>query len=272
MTLGPLSPQVFTILGTIIEERAGLQYRIEDLELLREKVLPRAQEKGFDSLLDYYYFLRYDALGGAELDVLIETLVVHETYFFRESDQLQALVQEIIAPAVKEGRTLRIWCAACSTGEEAITLRILLARAGLLDKVQVLASDISHRALGRARLGEYAANSMRAVPEDVPGPWLTRRDKRVEVSAALRETIDWRCVNLTDPLAVRALGKFDHILCRNVLIYFGDQTVRRVVASLTEALLPGGLLLIGASESLLRYGTSLSCEERGGAFFYRRAS
>jgi chemotaxis protein methyltransferase CheR len=254
----------------IIEERAGLQY--EDPQFLFDKVLPRAQEMGFDSLLDYYYFLRYDPLGGAELDLLIETLVVHESYFFRECDQLQALVQEIIAPAVKEGRTLRIWCAACSFGEEVITLRILLAKAGLLDDVQILASDISQRALGRARRGEYAAHAARALPKDVPDNWLTRREKRVEVSAALRETIDWRCVNLTDPLAVRALGKFDHVLCRNVLIYFGDRTVRRVIESLTEALLPGGLLLIGASESLLRYGTSLSCEERGGAFFYRRAS
>jgi chemotaxis protein methyltransferase CheR len=259
-----------TILGTIIEERAGLQY--EDLKFLFDKVLPRAQEMGFDSLLDYYYFLRYDPLGGAELDALIETLVVHESYFFRECDQLQALVQEIIAPAVKEGRTLRIWCAACSFGEEVVTLQILLAKAGLQGSVQILASDISERALGRARRGEYAANAARALPKDVPDHWLTWREKRVEVSAALREMIDWRCVNLTDPLAVRALGKFDHILCRNVLIYFGDKTVRRVIASLTEVLVPGGLLLVGASESLLRYGTSLSCEERGGAFFYRRAS
>jgi len=269
VTPGPLSHQVFTILGTIIEERAGLQYRTEDLAILRDKVWPRAQERGFDSLLDYYYFLRYDPLGRAELDILIETLVVHETYFFRERDQLQALVQDM---ALKERRTFRIWCAACSSGEEAITLQILLAQAGLLDDVEIVASDISQRALSRARRGEYAANATRAVPDGIPDHWLKRREGRVEVSAQLRETIDWRCVNLTDPLAVRALGKFDHILCRNVLIYFGDKTVRRVIESLAEALVPGGLLLIGASESLLRHGTSLACEERGGAFFYRRAS
>ena len=269
MTPSFASPQVFTILGAIIEERAGLQYRAADLELLRFKIQPRAQERGFDSLLDYYYFLRYDPLGGAELDILIETLVVHETYFFRESDQLKALVREM---AAKKGRTFRIWCAACASGEEVITLQILLAEAGLLDRVQILASDLSRPALGRARRGEYAANATRAMPDGIPDGWLKRRENGVEVSAALRETIDWRCVNLTDPLAVRALGKFDHILCRNVLIYFGDRTVRRVIESLAEALEPDGFLLIGASESLLRHGTSLSCEERGGSFFYRRAS
>jgi chemotaxis protein methyltransferase CheR len=269
VTLGRLSPQVFTILGNIIEERSGLQFRNGDLELLRGKVLPRAQEMGFESLLDYYYFLRYDPLGRAELDLLIETLVVHETYFFREADQLRQVVREMSAC---EGRNFRIWCAGCASGEEAITLQIMLAEAGLLDHVQILASDISQRALGRARRGEYAANALRALPGNVPERWLKRHAGGAEVSAALREAIDWRYVNLTDSIAVRALGKFDHILCRNVLIYFGDQTVRRVVESLTDALVPGGLLLIGATESLLRSGTSLCCEELGGAFFYRRAS
>jgi chemotaxis protein methyltransferase CheR len=270
VTPGSLSPAVFTILGAIIEERAGLHYRIEDLEILRAKVLPRAQERGFDSLLDYYYFLRYDPLGPAELDALIDALVVHETYFFREKDQLHALVEEMRGQAPV--RTFRIWCAGCASGEEAITLQILLARAGLLERVQIVASDISKDALDRARRGEYAAHAGRAVPADIPECWLARREKRIEVSSFLRETIDWRRVNLTDSAAVRSLGKFDHILCRNVLIYFGDKTVRKVVQSLSEALEPGGFLLVGASESLLRRGTSLSCEERGGAFLYRRAT
>src|SRR4029077_18791643 len=92
----PLLPQVFTILAALIEERAGLHYRIEDLEILRDKVSTRAEQLGFESLLDYYYYLRYDANGVAELDALIEQLVVHETYFFRELDQLQVLARHLL--------------------------------------------------------------------------------------------------------------------------------------------------------------------------------
>ena len=82
--------------------------------------------------------------------------------------------------------------------------------------------------------------------------------------------MDWRRVNLVDAAAVAALGAFDAILCRNVLIYFRDDTARRVVELLTSALVPGGHLLVGTSESLMRFGTALRCEERRSAFFYIR--
>lgn len=268
----PLSPQVFSILNGLIEERAGLHYRLEDLELLRDKISGRAEQLGFGSLLDYYYFLRYDAGGAAELDALIETLVVHETYFFREADQLRALCSSLLQNSYAENEIVRIWCAASATGEEAFTLAMLLADEGLLGRTRLVASDISERVLTRARKGQFGLRSLRALPPGIEGRWLRRAGEQVVVEGSLSEAIEWRRVNLTDRDAVAALGRFHAVLARNVLIYFSDDTVRRVVSTLSEALLPGGLLLVGASESLLRYGTSLDCEEHGGAFFYRRAA
>jgi chemotaxis protein methyltransferase CheR len=90
------------------------------------------------------------------------------------------------------------------------------------------------------------------------------------VRGDLREAIAWHRINLMDPVAVRALGRFDVIVCRNVLIYFGASTVRRVISMLADALVDGGRLLVGASESLLRFGTMLVCEERAGSFFYMK--
>lgn len=267
-----LSPQVFAILNPLIEERAGLHYGPSDLDLVRDKISNRAEAAGFDSLLDYYYFLRYDPGGSAELDALVEALVVHETYFFREADQLRVLVQRLLAARLAGDATVRIWCAACATGEEPLTLAMMLADLGLLRRVRILASDISERALGRARTGEFSPRAVRALPEGVEGRWLERQGKAIVVKPELQAAIEWRRVNLLERASVGALGRFDAVLARNVLIYFGDETVRRVVGSLSEALVPGGLLLVGASESLLRYGTSLSCEEHGGAFFYRRVS
>lgn len=269
MTL-PLSPPVFNILSSLIEQRAGLHYRLEDLQLVRDKISLRAESLGFDSLLDYYYFLRYDPGGAAEADALIEALVVHETYFFRESDQLSVAVDQLLADKLPAG--VRIWCAASSTGEEPLTLAILLARRGRLDNARILATDVSERALAKARSGTFGLRSARALPAGLEGRYLRREGDKVVVDQALVSAVEWRRVNLMDDEAVRSLGQFHAVLARNVLIYFADATVRRVVDRLTDALVPGGVLLVGASESLLRYGTSLSCEEHGGAFFYRKIS
>jgi chemotaxis protein methyltransferase CheR len=268
----PLSLPVFNILSAVIEERAGLHYRAQDLEILRDKISSRAEALGFTSLLDYYYFLRYDAAGSAELNLLVEALVVHETYFFRESDQLEVLLRRLLARRFESGETARIWCAAAATGEEPLTIAMMLADAKLLGQARIVATDISERALDKARSGNYSPRAGRALPPGIEGRYLKRQIDRLTIDPAMVQAIEWRKLNLLDKAAMRELGKFDVVLARNVLIYFSDDTVRKVVQSLSDALVPGGLLLVGASESLLRYGTSLGCEEHGGAFFYRRNS
>ncbi len=268
----PLLLQVFSLLTNLVEERAGLHYRPEDLDLVRDKISLRAESLGFESMLDYYYFLRYDPGGSAELDTLVEALTVHETYFFRELDQLKGLVDILLPRILATGRTARIWCAACATGEEPLTLAMMLEARGMLDKVRILASDVSERALAKARGGRFAGRALRALPEEAIGRWLLPRENGVAVRGDLLEAIEWRRINLLNRAEITALGRFDVILCRNVLIYFSDSTTRAVVGTLSDALEPGGHLLVGAAESLLRYGTSLSCDEHGRAFYYRKVS
>jgi chemotaxis protein methyltransferase CheR len=270
MTL-PLSPQVFAIAAHLIEERVGLHYDLEDLDFLAERLSDRASELGLASLLDYYYFLRYDKCGDKELRTLVETLVVHETYFFREADALRVLVDVLIPELLRERRHVRTWSSACATGEEPYTLAMMLSDAGLLDRVEIVASDLSERALGKARTGVYRGRSLRALPEKGCGRHLLEESAGSRrVADRLRPRIEWRCVNLLDGAAISKLGLFDFVICRNVLIYFADATVARVAANLGDALRPGGLLLVGASESLLRFGTLFVCDERAGSFFYRK--
>jgi chemotaxis protein methyltransferase CheR len=266
----PLSPAIFAILTDLIRKRAGLHYEPEDRELLEDKVSTRALEAGFESLYDYYVFLKYDPQGSAGLDALIDALVVHETYFFREALALDVLADEIARTVRLEGRRVRIWCAACSTGEEPLTLAMMLKERGVLEDVSLLASDISQRALDRARRGEHNLRALRALPPGIEGRYLEMVEGRPRVREDLLAAVDWRRVNLVDTQAVAALGSFDAILCRNVLIYFQDATARDVVDTLTRALVPGGHLVVGTSESLLRFGTALVCEERRGAFFYSK--
>lgn len=269
MTKLPLSPQVFAILSALVEERSGLHYSLSSIDLFAAKVSQRASEAGFESLLDYYYFLRYDTTSNEELAELVDALVINETYFFREADQLHVLVNDLLLPAVRAGQRPRVWCAACATGEEPLTIAMMLAERGILGKVELVATDIGRRALGKARDGVYGARALRALPPSARR-WFVSVGAEHRVDADLRAAIQWRRVNLIKPEEFSSLGTFDAIVCRNVLIYFSEATIRRVMDGLAASLRPGGRFLVGASESLLRLGTLLRCEERGGAFFYSK--
>jgi len=266
----PLSPQVFAILGALIEERMGLHYDVHERELLAERVSGRAVERGFESLLDYYYFLRYDPGANAELTLLADSLVVNETYFFRELSPLKVLVGEHLPRLLARGAKPRIWCAACSTGEEPLTLAMLLDEANILDRVSIVASDISTRALTHAQANLFRRRSLRSLPEGVVGRWLEGDEDGMRVAPHIARAVTWQRINLVDEQAPAELGMFDVIICRNVLIYFRDQTIAQVVDRFWQKLTPEGLLLVGASESLLRFEVPFVCEETRGSFFYRK--
>ncbi len=266
-----LSPQVFAIFVGMLEEKAGLSYAISDRELLASKVSVRAIDLGFESLLDYYYYLRYDDGGGVELDVLVESLLVHETFFFRELDQLEMIVRGLLIPAVNRGERPRLWSAACSTGEEPLTLRMLLDASGIVDKVDIVASDVSREAVERAKSGRYNKRSLRqSSMSPLASRYISAVDDRLVVTRRLIDGVDWRVINLLDDAAVADVGSCDVVLCRNALFYFKDDVTRRVVARLTRNLKSGGFLFVSVAESLSRFGGPLVCEEHSGVFAYKK--
>ena len=148
---------------------------------------------------------------------------------------------------------------------------MMLEEAGVLSLTQIVASDLSLRALRRAREQGYGPRSLRSFPGSA-ARWMRHEGDRAHVDPRLFERIDWRRVNLTVPAEVGTLGTFDVVVCRNVLIYFSDETIQSVVRTIAGQLGPGGRLLVGASESLMRFGTLLECEERRGVFLYRRSN
>jgi chemotaxis protein methyltransferase CheR len=263
-------PQVLALLSALVEERTGIEYEGRDREIFADKVLGRAAEAGFESALDYYYFLRYDAASATEFTALVDALVVTETYFFREAAPLRTVVDEFLVPAARRGERPRVWSAACASGDEPLTLAMMLDEAGILRATQIVASDLSLRAHRRAREHGFGPRSLRSLPP-LARRWLRIEGDRAHVESRLFDSIDWRQVNLMETGQVGSLGTFDVIVCRNVLIYFSDDTIQSVVRSLAGQFRPGGRLLVGASESLMRFGTLLECEERAGTFLYRRS-
>lgn len=281
-----MSPQLFVLFSTLIEDTSGIAYGINDRDLLSSKIVDHALELGYSSLLDYYYKLRYDDPGGHDVRRLIEALLVHETYFFRELQPLVQLVDDHLRSVVKQKGRARVWSAACASGEEPFTLAMLLDDRRILDKVSILATDLSSAALARAEAGRHSRRSLRegylggpsesdplrVRPTELAERYLEVSSQGVIVAPRIRSAVKFERVNLIDGPAIAKLGTFDAILCRNVLIYFRETNVTSVVERLAAALEPGGLLTVGVSESLMRFGTSLICEERGGSFYYRRAS
>jgi chemotaxis protein methyltransferase CheR len=267
-----LSATVFEIFARLIEEECGVHYAPQDRSILESKLETHAFDLNYDSLLDYYYHLRYDDPGGADLRKLVEAALVHETYFFRELPALTQLVDGHLAAVIRERGRARIWSAACSTGEEPFTLAMLLAERGLLDQVEIVASDISDASIGRAKRGRHKRRALRdGHPAALAARYLEDVEDGLAVVPTIRDAVSFVTVNLLDDAAIRRIGRFDAVVCRNVLIYFRDERIARVVDRLAGALVPDGLLAVGVSESLLRFGTALVCEERGSAFFYRAA-
>ena len=148
-----------TLIRNLINERTGMFFDNGKSDLLIDKLSPLVIERGFSSYLDYYYLLKYDASAPVEWQNVMNALSVQETYFWREIDQVRALVQTLVPQwqLAKPSSTLRIWSAACATGEEPLTIAIALNEAGWFERapIEILASDASTKAIERAVQGVY---------------------------------------------------------------------------------------------------------------------
>jgi chemotaxis methyl-accepting protein methylase len=190
-----------------------------------------------------------DAAAGHELEALSEMLRVGETRFFRHRAQVATLRGHVIPERVRAarlaGRRLRGWSAGCATGEEAWTLAMLLDEARA--DYEVLGTDLSEDALVQARSGVYPADRTTDVPEAIRATCFQPDTARPTVAARLHERVGFLRHNL---LGKAPPGRFDLVLCRNVLIYFDADTRAEVIERLAHAILPGGYLFLGYSETL----------------------
>jgi chemotaxis protein methyltransferase CheR len=266
------SESAFALLRDVIAQRIGVHFGDDKRDLLADKLSDLLAARGMTSYLDYYYLLRYDAEADRHWSELMDRLSVPETYFWRQHEQILALAQ-VVAPrhfAQRGAAPLRIWSAACCTGEEPISIAIALAEAGLLHRrpIEIVASDGSTAMVERARRGVYGERSFRTLPGELRDRYFRREGGGWRVDPRVHQQIRWTTANLVDPAAVRPLAAADVIFCRNVLIYFSDETIGHVARLFAEGLREDGFLFLGASESLTRQSTDFELAEIGGAFVY----
>jgi chemotaxis protein methyltransferase CheR len=262
------------LLRDLIMATSGIHYDDSRLDLLRDRLVPLAIERGFDSMLDYYYLLKYDAGAPLEWPRVMDALSVQETYFWRESDQLRALTEAIVPQLVDQGRRhVRIWSIPCATGEEPLSIAMALEEAGSLRHAsfQIYASDASEAALAKAAQRRYGRRSFRQLPDALREKYFTREDGKDEwiVSSELFSRVTaWSRVNVMSEAETAGLASCDVIFCRNLFIYFTPASVLEVVNRLGQSMPSPGFLCVGAAESLLRLQTVFELREMGGAYVY----
>jgi len=261
-----------TLIRSLIHERTGMFFDNGKRDLLIDKLSPLVIERGFTSYLDYYYLLKYDEAAPAEWQNVMNALSVQETYFWREIDQVKALVQTLVPQwfGKNKGATLRIWSAACATGEEPLTIAMALNEAGWFERVriEILASDASTKAIDRARQGVYRDRAFRNLPAPLRERYFAQDGPAWRIKREIHSRIKWGIANLVDESQLVQMATANFIFCRNVFIYFSEDAISRAVRSFGKFIRPPGYLFVGAAESLLRLTTDFTLTEIDDAFVY----
>jgi len=271
---GPrLTDVEFRMLGELLRAHCGLHFGPESRYVLEKRLGRRLQELDLGSFTAYHYRLRHDS-SAEELARLVDELVTNETYFFRERNQLRALFEEIL-PELRQrrpGAPLALWSAGCSSGEEPYSLVMLAREAGLEPgrDLRVYASDISRPMLQKARRGLYREASFRSTEDALRERYFQEKDGVWRISDEIKKHVDFIHLNLMDRSKIALLGSMDVVLCRNVIIYFGMETKRKVIATFDEKLRPGGYLLLGHSESLINISSAFELRHLKHDLVYRK--
>lgn len=249
-----LSPAAFAWLADFLKAKSGLVLGPDKQYLLDSRLLPIARLENCPGLEALVAKLRAAPLGKLASDV-IEAMTTNESFFFRDGrpfDHFKSALPRLLA-SKPAGQTLRIWSAACSTGQEPYSLAMLLteAKAQLGGRaVEIVGTDLSAEVLARAKDGLYTQFEVqRGLPVTHLVKYFTKDGANWKLKDTIRNMVTWRIWNLLDDCA--GLGRFDVVYCRNVLIYFDQPTKGRVLDSIARTMPPDGLLYLGGAETVL---------------------
>lgn len=272
-----MSEEEFRLVRDLVYNHCGMYFNQDAKYLLEKRLSSRLSYHNMSSYKDYYLLLKYDIRKDQEMSDLMDVLTTNETYFFREAFQLKAFTDEIVpeimeAKSRKGDRSIRIWSAGCSTGEEPYTIAMLLLESGLLKgwRIEIVGTDISQRVLQQARKGIYGKSSFRATDAGYVGRYFQDKDGSFQISDEVRQLVTISQLNLFDQNRIALLGKMDIIFCRNVIIYFDQLAKKRVIESFCQSLYPGGFLLLGHSESLMNITTLFSLRHLKNDMVYQK--
>ncbi|MDR0665523.1 MAG: protein-glutamate O-methyltransferase CheR [Helicobacteraceae bacterium] len=255
-----ISGAEFKLFQDYVYKNVGISLADHKITLVQGRLSKRLRALGLNSYKEYYDYMIADRSGEEEYQ-LISAISTNVTQFFRESSQWDFLADELPnIIAKKKDKKLRIWSAACSSGEEPYSIAIFLC-SHMRDisqwDVNIFASDISKRVLDKAQSGVYEEKDVQGVPRNLLASYFTAGknsagENQYQVTDQIKRLVTFKMFNLVYDNFHPFYSRFDVIFCRNVMIYFDSQTQQRLISAYHKALVEDGLLFVGHSESLTR--------------------
>lgn len=251
----------FQLIQQLIYSMAGVYIKSHKKTMVANRLRKRLETYGFNNYKKYYDFITKTPDGRRELIEFVNCLTTNETFFFRHGEQLEMLVEKIIPQRLTEmgpGDKLRIWSAACSTGEEPYSVAMLIHnryKQDTINRIELWASDINKEVLERAKRAVYKPYALQKLPQVFTTAYFIKEsEERYCLSERIKKRVHFFHHNL---LEYNPHGKFDVILCRNVMIYFDMESKNKVLYQLNKSLRTGGFMITGYAESLFRTETTL---------------
>jgi chemotaxis protein methyltransferase CheR len=249
-----MTPLDYEYLRKLLKERSGLDLSADKQYLVESRLVPLARKSGLAGIPELVQKMK----GGADALTaeVVESMTTNETFFFRDKipfDHLKEAVLPALAQARAARRSLRIWCAAASTGQEPYSIAMCVKEAGSLLsgwRIEIIATDISQGVLEKAKAGVFSQFEVqRGLPIQLLMKYFTQNGELWQLNADIRSMVQYRQLNLLQDFS--HLGTFDIIFCRNVLIYFDQDTKVNIFDRLSRMLEPDGVLALGAAESVV---------------------
>jgi len=272
-----MAERQFNALAKVIYDRAGIHFPIAKKYVLESRLAQRLEELEIDNYDEYISFLTMGPYQVDEFQEMFNRITINETSFFRNEPQLDVFERRIL-PEILEARMtskrLRIWSAACSTGEEPYTLAMLVHRTlgvRLPDwRVEILGTDISERCIDTATEANYTEYAVRTTSSANKAKYFTQNGTYWKLSDSIKQMVSFEIHNLKDRLAAKRHGTWDVIFCRNVMIYFDEAMKKQVLNTFAEQLADDGALFIGHSENVKPGEAPLSQLALPQAFCYHK--
>jgi chemotaxis protein methyltransferase CheR len=270
-----ISPEDVQRFCEFLYRRTGMSFSEGKRYFIDRRLEDRIAATGSSSFQSYFSLLRADA--DHEIEHLINSFTVNETYFYREDHQLRCMTSSLLGDIVGHkppGSTVRIWSIPCSTGEEPYSIALwLMENWPEVDdyNIEIVGSDIDTRALKAAAEGIYGDRALMRLSRDIVSRYFRPvADGMHEIDEGLRDSIQFTRANMIDAQDMARYRDFDLIFCRNVLIYFDDASRRQAAENLYDCLRPGGYICLGHSESMSRISPLFSVRRFPDAIVYQR--
>ena len=248
----------FVMIRDFIHEKSGIFFAENKMYLLKNRLVKRMADLGIKSYRGYFYHVKYDT-SLREFKELMNLITTNETSFFRNEPQLLSFSAEVLPLMIKEKsqgkgtKSIKVWSAGCSTGEEPYTLAMMiLEKLGSIAgwKVEIIANDISEEVLSKARQGDYAGLTLRNIKPNILERFFDKVGELYRVKQEVKALVRFSHINLNEPRQMSMHSGFDAIFCRNVMIYFSDEVKRQIVRGFYNSMQPNGYFYIGHAETL----------------------